>query len=224
VGKTTTISGINVRIPNASIITSTHAALLDLPTLPPAARQAHLFPDLSNSALLSISQFCDHGFEAPFDSKTVCIMCNNTVILQGSRDSATGLWQPFLQPSTLPHTTPLVQQVDNQPSANNVHELTVKQDIMTYLHSACFSLVPSTSTKAIDAGHFTTWPGLTMDLVRKHLAKYVATSKGHMQQECQHLQSTQPLSLPLSHSEEAKIATAETPAIGGMHDKAAYHE
>jgi hypothetical protein len=134
VEKTATTLGINVRLPNICIITSTHTALLDLPTLPLAARQAHLFPDLSNSALLSISQICDHGFEARFNSKTVRIMRNNTVILQGSRDSSTGLWQICLQPSTLPPTIPLVPQLGNQPAANNVHELTVKQDIVTYLH------------------------------------------------------------------------------------------
>jgi hypothetical protein len=31
--------------------------------------------------------------------------------------------------------------------------------------------------KAIEAGHFTTWPGLTADLVRKHLPKSIATTK-----------------------------------------------
>jgi hypothetical protein len=81
-------------------------------------------------------------------------MRDNTVILQGSRDSSTGLWQICLQPSTLPPTIPLVPQLDNQPTANNVHELTVKQDIVTYLHRACFTrfhplgsrpLMPATS-------------------------------------------------------------------------------
>jgi hypothetical protein len=86
VEKNATTLGINVRLPNGCIITSTHTALLDLPALPLAARQAHLFPDLCNSALLSISQFCDHGFEARFNSKTVRIMRDNTVILQASRE------------------------------------------------------------------------------------------------------------------------------------------
>jgi hypothetical protein len=83
VEKTATTLGINVRLPNGYIIMSTHTALLDLPTLPLAARQAHLFPDLSNSALLSISQVCDHGFEARFNSKTVRIMHDDTVIFAG---------------------------------------------------------------------------------------------------------------------------------------------
>jgi hypothetical protein len=66
--------------------------------------------------------------------------------------------------------------------------------------------------------------GLTIDLVRKHLAKAVATSKGHMRQERQHLRSTQTSSLPLCHSKEAKTAPDKTPEIGGTHNKAAFHE
>jgi hypothetical protein len=83
-------------------------------------------------------------------------MRGNHDILEGSRDSSTGLWQLGLQPGTLPQTTQLVHQPDNQPAANNVLELTVKQDIVTYLHRACFSPVPSTWLKAIDACHFAT--------------------------------------------------------------------
>jgi hypothetical protein len=130
----------------------------------PSPLDGPFFPQLTNSALLSISQFCDHGFEARFNSKTVRIMRGNHEILEGSRDSSTGLWQLGLQPGTLPQTTQLVHQPDNQPTTNNVHELAVKQDIVTYLHRACFSPVPSTWLKAIDAGHFATWPGLTIDL------------------------------------------------------------
>jgi hypothetical protein len=60
-----------------------------------------------------------------------------------------------------------------------------KGDIVTYLHQACGSPVNSTWLKAIAAGFFTTWPGLTIDLVRKHLPKSIATAKGHLQQQMQ---------------------------------------
>ena len=52
--------------------------------------------------------------------------------------------------------------------------------ITTYLHCACFSPAPSTWTTAIDAGFFSTWPGLTSQLVRQNLPKSVATAKGHL--------------------------------------------
>ena len=52
--------------------------------------------------------------------------------------------------------------------------------------------MPSTWIKAIDNGHFATWPGLTADLVRKHLPKSTATIKGHLNQQRKNLRSTKP--------------------------------
>jgi hypothetical protein len=56
-----------------------------------------------------------------------------------------------------------------------------------YLHRACFSSIKSTWLKAISAGYFSTWPGLTASLVIKHLQKLVATAQGHLRQEPQNL-------------------------------------
>jgi hypothetical protein len=44
--------------------------------------------------------------------------------------------------------------------------------------------------KAIRAGHFATKPGLTEDLVRKHIPKEIATVKGHLSQRIKKLRST----------------------------------
>jgi hypothetical protein len=52
--------------------------------------------------------------------------------------------------------------------------------------------VPSTWITAINNGHFATWPGLTADLVRKHLPRSTATVKGHLNQQRKNLQSTKP--------------------------------
>ena len=68
-------------------------------------------------------------------------------------------------------------------------------ELARYLHAACFSPVTSTFVKAIRKGHFKTWPRLTSHLVEKHLPPSVATTKGHMVQEKQHLQSTKQTSL-----------------------------
>jgi hypothetical protein len=73
--------------------------------------------------------------------------------------------------------------------ANNVHEMRNQSDLVAYLHRACFSPVRSTWLKAINAGYFATWPGLTAELVTKHLSKSIATAEGHLQQERQNLRS-----------------------------------
>jgi hypothetical protein len=53
-----------------------------------------------------------------------------------------------------------------------------------------FSPEPSTFLRAIQRGHFSSWPGLTASLVTKHLAKSLATSKGHLRMQQQNIQST----------------------------------
>ena len=63
-------------------------------------------------------------------------------------------------------------------------------DLITFFHGACFAPVISTWIKAIKNGHFATWPGLTENLVAKHLPTSIYTAKGHLNQERKFLQST----------------------------------
>lgn len=64
------------------------------------------------------------------------------------------------------------------------------RDLIKYLHAACFSPVPSTWIQAIKANNFITWPGLTIQLVKKHLPLTEATIQGHIHRQRQKLQST----------------------------------
>ena len=65
-------------------------------------------------------------------------------------------------------------------------------DLADFLHGACLSPVISTFIQAVDNNHFTTWPGLTTKLIRKHLTNKIRTAKGYINQERRHLQSTKP--------------------------------
>jgi hypothetical protein len=51
--------------------------------------------------------------------------------------------------------------------------------------------VQYTWIKAIENGHFATWPVVTVDNIHKYLPKSVAMVKGHMDQIRQHIRSTQ---------------------------------
>ena len=62
--------------------------------------------------------------------------------------------------------------------------------LVQFLHRDCFSPVMDTWCKAIDAGYFTTWYGLTSKLVRKQLPASIDTAKGHLRLARQHVQST----------------------------------
>ena len=69
---------------------------------------------------------------------------------------------------------------------NNVFHTTTKAELIKYLHQAAFSPVKATWKKAIANGHFTTWPGLTVEAVEKYLPRHSpATDKGHMSRQKQ---------------------------------------
>ena len=52
-------------------------------------------------------------------------------------------------------------------------------DLAMYYHRAAFPPVPTTFISAINNGNFSTWPGLTAELISKHMPNSLATAKGH---------------------------------------------
>jgi hypothetical protein len=164
---------------------ATHTALLPdngiLPPLSVSARRAHVFPGITKNPLLSIGQFCDDGYQAIFTADNVQLAKNGKTWTIGRRNPHNGLWNVDLSnpntsaPPTIVPTTLL--------SAHSVYTMKTMRDLVHYLHRTCFSPVVKTWTAAIDAGFFTTWPGLTSTLVRKHLPKSISTAKGHLRQD-----------------------------------------
>jgi hypothetical protein len=201
--RTPTNTGIQVLMPNKQHIRATHTCLLDLPALPLGARQAHLFPSLAYP-LISIGLLCDHGCTALFDQSKVTIHHENKIILTGQRDPTTNLWTIPLTPASL--ARPLTQPT--QHAAYNAYDNTTKKEHVTFLHASAGSPVPSTWIQAIDNDQYLTWPGLTADLVRKHLPKSRATVQGHLHQQRQNVRSTKAI-LP-SNSDDLQ-PTSDSP-------------
>ena len=184
--KSSTSNGILVGLPNGSSIRASHTALLPFPQLPIGARQSNVFPALGNRNLISIGQLCDHRCSVIFTAKDVSLTSPNTT-LTGTHNTDNRLYYIDLQ-SIEP--APNAHLPNHSPCSNNVHILSTKSDIMQYIHQAAFSPVVSTWTTAITAGFFTTWPGLNSALVRKHLPKSLATTKGCLRQYRQNIRST----------------------------------
>ena len=185
-------AGVTVKLPNSMSMVASHTALLDMPHLPPEARRCHIFPDMGDKALLSIAQFCDNGYRVIFTADALLIEHETDPArsFQGCRDPITNMWTINLsQVVTIPHLEKK-QYTTTDRQANNVYDFTLKRDIVRYLHRAAGSPVPSTWCAAIDKGNYATWAGLTAPLVKKHLPKSVATTKGHMRQIRQNLRST----------------------------------
>eukprot|EP00978_Attheya_sp_CCMP212_P006284 scaffold14236_cov54-Attheya_sp.AAC.6 len=169
--------GIQVQLPDGSSIESSHKANLNIPGLPAAASESHIFPSLTSGSLLSIGQLCDHNCDVHFNKKNVLIQHENALILKGDRQPLNGLWDIPIAPL---------------PVANNVTSSvtsTIAKWIAFY-HATIFSPTISTWCRAIDAGHFTTWPELTSKQVHQHLPASRAMLKGHLDQTRSNAQST----------------------------------
>ena len=138
-------------------------------------------PAFGERNLISIGQLCDHGLSALFTTKDVSLIIP-TSTLTGISNTNNRLYCVNLQSANQSPVSPIPP---HSLFSNNVHALSTKSDIVQYLHRLAFSPVVLTWTAAITSGFFTTWPGLTSALVRKHLPKSLATTKGHLRQDRQ---------------------------------------
>ena len=170
-------------------MTNTHEATLRLPGVSPSASKAYVFNNMASS-LLSIGQLCDDGCVATFDKDSVVIAKDNTVILQGKRDPSTKLWMVDLNCS--PTTSPLPGPNVIQHAANAAIAQETVPERVAFLHWCAGSPQLSTWCKAIDAGFYRSWPGLTSKLVRKHMPQSTPMIKGHLDQQRKNIRSTKP--------------------------------
>ena len=134
--------------------------------------------------------------------------------LSGKRDHINGIYFIPLQghPTPLYSPVPTAFQVElyaitsaahtplqSYSFANSVYHMNTLPALVQFLLWACFSPIIDTCCKAIYAGLFTTWPGLTSNLVRKQLPKFIETAKGHLRLARQHVRSTRTPPQPPRH-------------------------
>jgi hypothetical protein len=77
-------------------------------------------------------------------------------------------------------------------AAHNAYQQSSKAKLIQFLHQCPFSPPPSTWIKAINNHQFDSWPGLTVEAVRKYLPDSMATAKGHMKKTPAGVRSTRP--------------------------------
>ena len=171
-----TTNGITVLLPDSGTLKSTHTAELDIPSLPLAARQTHLFPHLASGSLLSIGQLCDHGCTAHFSKSKLYIFYQQKLIMQGTRQPSK-LWT--IDPV---HSTPH--------SCNTAIDSPTIAERIRFYHASLFSPTLETLCKAIDSNYLTTFPGFTSSQVRKFPPISVATYKGHLNAQRANTRST----------------------------------
>jgi hypothetical protein len=64
---------LSITLPDGTIIESTNTSMFALPGLPPAANQAHLFPNHFKHSLILVGHLCYHGCEVIFYDPSVTV-------------------------------------------------------------------------------------------------------------------------------------------------------
>ena len=172
---------VTVILPDGSTAVSTHTGLLNIPSLPMAARGVDIFPQWVGS-LLSIGRLCDHGLSALYTSSTVTISDGDgAVILSGHRCPRTSLW--LIDISGASPSLMSTHKTAESLTANAVitEAKGTQEQVVAYYHACMGAPAPTTFTKAIDKLGLAL-PGLTSDMVRRFPPITTATPKGHMGQ------------------------------------------
>ena len=205
-------------MPNGETMVATHTALLPFSQPPLAAWKFDVFPELQQP-LLFLGQFFDAGFTATLNSDTVLLTKDGSTTLSGTRYYNNGIYFIPLQGNLTSTPSPLLTTFQQEMSAltsaahthpqayvfaNSAYHMIMLPALVQFLHRACFRPVVDTWCKAIDAGYLNTCPGLTSNIVRKHLPTFIETANGHFRLAHQHIRpaSTQPplTTPPTSHT------------------------
>ena len=133
-----------------------------MPHILVAAQQRHLFPDMENKALLSISKCCDNGYSTIFDKSTLTLQHNTdpNKLFEGAHDKKKGM----LHIDLVLHKRMTTKRVETthwldtpttkSKAANNVYDFTMKRDIVKYLHQAAGSPTPTATMWIISINNY----------------------------------------------------------------------
>ena len=157
--------------------TTSHAILSDVSD---KGKIARIFDDIKVN-ILSVGQLCDDGCTFTFMPTKAHVIKNNKIIMSAPRNQFNGMWVYNFDDNKNTQIPTLM---------NNVYEITKTKDLVKFLHAAAGFPVTDTWVKAIRNNQFATWPGLTSEVVYKHLPKSDATIKGHLKQQRQNVRST----------------------------------
>ena len=179
--KQTATQLITIKMPNGEIITLYHIKLPPQHNLPDKARQSQIFPGLQKP-LISIGTLCYNNCIVVFDLKRVTIYDKLTrkIVMQGHRDPNTTLYMINM---AAPLRAMKEQHSPDTLRENHVYETKSKQELTLFYHAACFSPTKRTFVDAIKRNAFASWPGLTVELVKKYPLITEATIKGHIRQQ-----------------------------------------
>ncbi len=156
----------------------------------------NILPNLY-STLISVPKMADGDYIAVFNKKEARIYNATTTIVSASKDPIliaprcqdTGLWKRDLDFEVLSREYP-DQFISSVDKANAIFNLPNTKQSLLYHHALVGFPPKETFSAAVRAGNYTTWPGLTTTLIRKHFSDSDKTQKGHMKGQQKGVQLT----------------------------------
>ena len=115
---------------------------------------------------------------------------NKDAILRGWQEPS-GLWRVPLSNTAAPTKSEyvlLTKEIEH--AIHNVYKLPSTAEIIRYLHASAGFPTKTTWLKAIRAGNYVSWPGLTAKAVNKYFPESDETQQGHMRNVKQGIRST----------------------------------
>ena len=187
------------------------------------ALEMNIIPGL-HKPLLSVSKFADAGYTTIFDkdqanvydASTTAITVSQPPVLTAPRCKQSGLWTTPLQPDEN-----TAEGVDDK--INAIFDLPSARETARWHHAAAGFPEKETFLKAIRNGNYSTWPGLSAELMSKHYPESVETKKGHMKGPRQGIKSTKvaPNGPPIKTEEEGSNTPVYDPPV--KHNDVYFH-
>ena len=188
----TGLSDITVYLSDNLTLKATGTTQLPFQQLSTKARKANILPGLTKS-LISMNKMAESGYTTIFrpgdkgvtfhKEGTLTITTSEPPVLQGCKRKSETLWTGSVLQTTR----------KKRKEVSNVYNLPYVAQTIKYLHAPASYPVEDTWIKAINAGNYTTWPGITTVAVQKHFPKSDETQKGHMKRQRQGVRSTKTL-------------------------------
>ena len=126
------------------------------------------------------------------DLRDLKLTITQEAILKVWRCKTTVLWRVHLTPvmHNKKEDTILLDRPRPKHAIDSAYELPITEKLIRYLYSCAGYPTKETWVKAIRAGNYVSWPGLTVKKVNKYYPETDETPKGHMRQVRQDVRST----------------------------------
>ena len=183
---------------------STGTGDLDVLPLPSGfPLKGHLMPGFCHT-LIGVGPLCDTNCAVTFRRKAVVVRNKKgTAVLTGwCEATGTGLWRIALL--SVGSNLPSIPKYDKPTTlaAYSAYDLPIVEALIRYFHTVAGYPVWSSWLKAIGAGNYSSWPGLTLTSTTKYCPSAKATIMRYLVQKRQVVRSTKPKPQPTSSPED----------------------